>query len=62
MPKGNAALIRELHTIRKSFRQLARSFSKIAPALTRPLTDAPASETVRRKPRLTAKQRAALKL
>jgi len=62
MPKGNAALVRELRTIRKSFSQLARSFSRLAPALTKQTADAPITESGRRKPRLTAKQRAALKL
>jgi len=54
-----ATLTRELRTIRTSFRQLSASFSRIAPALVKQSTRASAS---RRKPRFTAKQRAALKL
>ena len=64
MPRPNAALAREIKTIRASFQQLAKSFTKIAPHL---VGD---SESVtlttkgrpRRKPRLSAGQRAALKL
>lgn len=59
-----ATLTRELRTIRTSFQQLARSFSKLAPVLSKrrpPVSDNGAGPP-RRKPRLTVKQRAALKL
>ena len=64
MPRTNAALAREIKTIRASFQQLAKSFTKIAPYL---VGDS-ASVTLttkgrpRRRPRLSAGQRAALKL
>jgi len=59
----SATLARELRTIRKSFRQLASAFSRIAPALAKQ-TIASISDngSGRRSPRLTAKHRAALKL
>ena len=59
-----ATLARELRTIRTSFRQLSASFSRIAPALVKQATAPWHSEngTGRRKPRLSTKQLAALKL
>ena len=58
-----ATISRELRIIRKSFRQLASAFSRIAPALAKQ-TIASISDngTGRRRPRLSAAQRAALKL
>jgi len=58
-----ATLSRELRTIRTSFRQLAAAFSRITPILTK---RAPVSSNgtgpARRKRRITASHRAALKL
>jgi len=58
-----ATMSRELRIIRRSFRQLASAFSRITPVLTK---RTPASNNgtgpVRRKRRLTASHRAALKL
>jgi len=65
MPRSSTALAREIKTIRTSFRQIARSFGRIAPLLT-DVTSTPArvegAKGGRRKPRLTAEQRRALKL
>jgi len=58
-------LARELRTIRSSFSRLARSFERIAPLMVNPprVVDAgAATKPSRRKPRLTAQRRAALKL
>jgi hypothetical protein len=64
MPRSSTALIRELRTIRTSFRQLATAFGKIAPHLA--TVPAPVTMTSkgrpRRRPRLSRAQRAALKL
>jgi len=58
-----ATLTRELRTIRTSFRQLSASFSRIAPALVKQSSlPTSANGSGRRKPHVSAKQRAALKL
>lgn len=68
MPRPSTALTREIRSIKSSFNRLARSFGRIAPLLvaTPAATAAARSMTevrgVRRKPRLTAEQRRALKL
>ena len=66
MPGSNAALAREFTTVRKSFRQLARAFSRIAPLLGEHedvvVDDRSGRKRPRRRPRLSARQRAALKL
>ena len=64
MPKSNAVLQKEIQSIRTSFRQLARSFSRLGPALAAQLESVPskAGASSRRKPRLSTRQRAALKL
>ena len=64
MPRTNAALAREIRTIRSSFRQLANSFTRIAPFLTSvpDVGGVTKNASARRKPRLSAQQRAALKL
>jgi len=65
MPKSTAALNRELQSIRKSFRQLATAFSRLGPALAAQAERSPTSSTNgggRKKPTLSTKQRAALKL
>jgi len=64
MPKSNALVQKEIQSIRSSFRQLARSFSRLGPALAAQLETVPASKgnSTRRKPRLSPRQRAALKL
>ncbi len=66
MPRPSTAIAKEMRAIRASFRQLARSFGRIAPLLGK---GAMAMATVqedtrrpRRKPRLSRQQRAALKL
>ncbi|HZI93549.1 MAG TPA: hypothetical protein VFE84_04865 [Patescibacteria group bacterium] len=64
MPRSSSALARELTTIRTSFSRLASAFGRIAPYL----VIEPESISLnsdgrrRRKPRLSAAQRAALKL
>jgi hypothetical protein len=67
MPRQSTILAREIRSIRSSFSKLARSFGRIAPLL----AAAPAAaeqvlvasgKKPRRKPRLTAEQRKALKL
>jgi len=63
MPKDRS-LAREIRTIRTSFRQLAGAFSRLAPILTKrrpPMSDN-GTGPARRRPRITAKHRAALKL
>ena len=65
MSRSNTAIVREIQTIRASFHQLAKSFQNLAPHLTALPSLADFSSTgtsTRRKPRLTAAQRAALKL
>ena len=64
MPRTSTALARELTTIRTSFQQLAKAFSRIAPHLTSvpAITSVNSDGRPRRKPRLSARQRAALKL
>jgi hypothetical protein len=69
MPPSRSPISRELRSIRTSFRQLARSFTRLGPLLvstaaasrnSKPAAEQPGS--TRRKPRLTAKDRARLKL
>jgi len=64
MPRSQMVLARELRTIRSSFSRLARSFERIAPLMVNPprFADAGVAKPSRRKPRLTAQRRAALKL
>jgi len=64
MAGQNVALSRELRSIRTQFRRLPRSFARIAPVLGNGRVSAATKTdgTPLRKPRLTAKQRAALKL
>ena len=58
-----ATISRELRTIRKSFRQLARSFTLITPVLVKQSSPQPSTNgTGPRKRRITASHRAALKL
>ncbi len=69
MASPSTLLRRELRTIHISFQRLARSFGRLGPGISRlaqaaskPVA-APVEETPsRRRPRLSAKQRAALKL
>ena len=61
MPRPAAALQREIQVIRTSFHQIASSFSRLAPYLAA-LPDNNGDKTGRRRPRLTNRQRAALKL
>ena len=67
MPRQSTALTREMSSIRTSFKRLARSFGRIGPLLT--AVSAAAAHPLageggrtRRKPRLSAEQRRALKL
>lgn len=65
MPRSQMVLARELRTIRTSFTRLARSFERIAPLMVNPPRVAEPGEAQRpsrRRPRLTAQRRAALKL
>ena len=64
MASSSAALAREIRSIRHQFQKLARSFGKLGPYLTPVPAMAVAVEQkrTRRKPRLSAQQRAALKL
>jgi len=63
MPRQVSALARELRSMRTLFRQLATSFSRIAPILMAvPEVDAVGAKRSRKKPRLSRAQRAALKL
>jgi hypothetical protein len=66
MPHTSTAITRELQTIRTSFRQLARSFSRLAPVLGKgAMSMATVQEDTKRprkKPRLSVATRAALKL
>ncbi|HKY32460.1 MAG TPA: hypothetical protein VJV23_07995 [Candidatus Polarisedimenticolia bacterium] len=65
MPRSKTILARELRTIRSSFSRLARSFERIAPLVLSPPQDllptSPEQKT-RRRPRLSAQRRQALKL
>ncbi len=63
MPRQSTALAREIRSIRTSFRRLASSFGKIAPLLAASTGPQEGSNgRTRRKPRLSADQRRALKL
>ena len=66
MPPRKGSLSRELRLVHKSFHQLAKSFAKIVPLLGEGAMSMATSQDdtrrPRRKPRLSAKQRAALKL
>ena len=67
MPLQSTALSKEISSIRISFKRLARSFGRIGPLLTAASAVASQSHTAegartRRRPRLTAEQRRALKL
>lgn len=63
MPRQSTAITREMLQIRTSFRKLARSFGRIAPLLAAASTETRAEKgESRRKPRLSADQRRALKL
>lgn len=65
MPRTSQALAREMRAIRQSFTRLARSFSRIAPLLSAPpatVEVAASGKATRRRPRLTASHRKALKL
>lgn len=66
MPRQSAVIARELQSIRVSFSRIARSFGRISPLLATP-TIVPVSaggmeQPVRKRPKLTPRQRAALKL
>ena len=61
MPRRTTSIARELRTISTSFRHLARAFDRIGPALTNRTARAN-SKRPRRKLRLTAEHRKALKL
>jgi len=65
MPSREALLLKELRTIRTSFRLLARSLSRIAPILTAApelSTGADGEGRPRKRPRISRAYRAALKL
>ena len=64
MPRSSTALARELTTIRTSFHRLASAFGRIAPylAIEPEVITVNSDGRRRRKPRLSAAQRAALKL
>ncbi len=69
MPSPSTLLRRELRTIHTSFQRLARSFDRLGPgisrlaqAASRPVVAAVVEAPTRRSPRLSGKQRAALKL
>jgi len=67
MPLQSTALATEISSIRTSFKRLARSFGRIGPLLTAATAVASHAQTAegartRRRPRLTADQRRALKL
>lgn len=65
MAGQSARLSRELRAIRRSFEQIARAFERLRPALVA-VSNQPGKgsegQRMRRSPRLTAQQRAALKL
>ena len=67
MPRQSTSIAREIRAIKTSFNKLARSFGRIAPLLSVAATagsepEAAGGKRPRRKPRLTAQQRQALKL
>ncbi|MCI0441555.1 MAG: hypothetical protein L0177_20835 [Chloroflexi bacterium] len=66
MPRPSTAIHRELRQIRTAFRQLARSFGRVAPLLAaqdgKPEPQEKPQEGKRRKPRLSAALRRAQKL
>ena len=63
MPQPSTIIAREIRIIKTSFNKLARSFGKIAPLLASQTADETGgSKRPRRRPRLTAEQRKALKL
>ena len=66
MPRPSTAIHRELRQIRTAFTQLARAFGRVAPLLAaqngKPEPLEKPLEGQRRRPRLTAAQRGALKL
>ncbi len=63
MHRTSTALAKELRSIRTTFRQLARAFTRLGPVLVNGAATAATEGTpARRRPRLTAKQRASLKL
>lgn len=65
MARTSIKLVREMRIIRKSFSRLARSFARITPLLAAPSQSVDVESGVvstRRRPRLTASHRKALKL
>jgi hypothetical protein len=67
MPRQSTVIARELQMIRTSFSKIARSFGRIGPILSAPtiITSAPSGELAqpaRKRPKLSPRQRAALKL
>jgi len=67
MPRQSTVIARELQLIRSSFTKIARSFGRISPLLAAPTIISSASsgdiaQPVRKRPKLTPRQRAALKL
>ena len=63
MPQASTVIAREIRTIRTSFNKLARSFGRIAPLLSITGTAGNGEDKPsRRRPRLSAAQRSALKL
>lgn len=64
MSRHSTAITREMVQIRTSFRKLARSFGRIAPLLAASANSEPSApkDATRRRPRLSADQRRALKL
>ena len=64
MPQPSTIIAKEIRTIRTSFNKLARSFGKIAPLLAAQTAsdETGGGKRPRRRPRLTAEQRKALKL
>jgi len=63
MPSNNAAIAREIRSIRKSFSRLAHSFGRIVPMLAQnAAARTEGGKRTRRRPRLTARHRRALKL
>lgn len=67
-PRGQGGITREISRIRRSFSTLANAFARLGPALSssaaRPSSNgrAAATKSGRKRPRLSAAQRAALKL
>lgn len=64
MPRQSTAIAKEMVQIRTSFRRLAKSFGRIAPLLAAAANSQSSAQkdASRRKPRLSAEQRRALKL